>query len=213
MVVLLDTDRVGELKGYKHFFSSDFRISPQEKYLALKKGYLGKDDYAIVVKDLKTKEDVFVLPMTEIKKKNPKITGRIRFNDWARDGRYFWADMHTGAITLGFIRVDTKNWTYDLFPAPKDVLGGDALNLENGYITVHPGNVWFGVVELNEREKEKRRKQGIGTELYIQNLATGERHFVAKTDEPLWYFKPRWLSDTELEYALPGGEKRVYETQ
>lgn len=28
--------------------------------------------------------------------------------------------------------------------------------------------------------------------------------------EPLWYFKPKWLSETELGYTLPNGEKKVY---
>lgn len=33
---------------------------------------------------------------------------------------------------------------------------------------------------------------------------------VAHTDEPLHYFKPKLLSDTELEYFFPDGERRVY---
>ncbi|TSC95488.1 MAG: hypothetical protein Athens101426_693, partial [Parcubacteria group bacterium Athens1014_26] len=93
---------------------------------------------------------------------------------------------------------------------PKDVLGGDALNLENGYITVHPGNVWFGVSELDQEERARRRAQDIGTELYIENLFTKKRQFVASTTEPLYYFKSKWLSDTELQYELPNGEKKIY---
>jgi len=201
------------------YYSYDFRIDPLERYLTLMKGYLGSSDYGIVIKGLKTLNDIFVLEMTEIERQHPEIVGNISFitgvgnikyNGWSDGGRYFWVDTHYGAVRLGFIRIDTTNWKYEIFPAPQDVLGGDTLNVENGYITVHPGNVWIGIAEINEEEKERRRKEGIGTELYIENLITKERHFVDKTDEPLWYFKPKWLSDTELEYELPTGEKKIY---
>ena len=197
-------------EGNDLYYSYVFRINPSENYLALTKGYLGKENYALVIKDLKTLEDVFTLSIGEIEKKNPNIIGNIGLKDWSRDGRYFWADTADGANELSFIRIDSQDWSVDLFPAPKDVLGGDALNLENGYITVHPGNVWFGFADLTEEEKTKRREQGIGTELYIENLFTGKRYLVDKTNEPLWYFKPKWISDTELEYELPTGEKKIY---
>jgi hypothetical protein len=191
---------------------SDFRIDPQERYIALLKGYLGSPDYALIIKDLNILKDVFTLPMAEIEKQKPKIVQDIELDGWTRDSRYFWANTHYGANTLGFIRIDTTDWSVKLLPAPKDVLGGDALNLENGFITVHPGNVWYGIAEITEQEKAKRRAQGIGTELYIQNLFTNKSLFVASTTEPLWYFKSQWISDTELQYEMPNGEKKIYKT-
>lgn len=198
-------------KEFISYFSPDFRVDPSEHYIVLLKGYLGSLDYALVIKDLKTLEDAFVLPMTEIEKQNKEIIGNLELDSWTRDGRYFWAATHYGAVSLGFIRIDTQNWTSGIFPAPENVLGGDALNIENGYITAHPGNVWYGVEEIEQEEKAKRRKEGIGTELYIHNLFTGERQFIAKTDEPLWFFKPKWISESELEYESPSGEKNIYE--
>lgn len=194
----------------------DFRIDPSEHYLVLAKGYLGSPDYSIVVKNLETLEDIFILPITEIKNRKPDIVGDMGFEStssfgWTKNGHYFWARTSSGANTLGFIRIDTQTWQTDLLSAPKDILGGDVLNFENGYITVHSGNVWYGIAEITEKKKEERRKQGIGTELYIYNLITGEKQFVAKTDEPLWYFSPRWISDAELRYIESNNERRVYE--
>jgi hypothetical protein len=194
-------------------FGSLFSIDPFEKYITLERSYLGNPNYALVIKRLDTKEDIFVLPLKEITNKYPTLEGSIGFNEWTKDGRYFWGNISYGANVLAFFRIDTTNWSYEVFPAPKDVLGGDALNVETGYITVHPGNVWFGIAEITEEEKERRRKEGIGTELYIENLITKEKHFVDKTDEPLWYFKPKWISDTELEYYLPSGERKIYKIQ
>lgn len=191
-------------------FSLEFSVDFLEIHLALIKGYLGRIDFATVIKEIKTKEDIFELLLKDITNKHPSLEGNLSLIDWTKDSRYFWGRTHYGAYTLGFFRIDTQNWIYDIFPAPQDVLGGDALNVENGYITIHPGNVWFGIAEITEEEKARRRAQGIGTEFYIENLITGERHFVDKTQEPLWYFKPEWLSDTELEYELPTGEKKIY---
>ncbi|HAZ03916.1 MAG TPA: hypothetical protein DCY97_17355 [Marinilabiliales bacterium] len=185
----------------------DFRISPDERYLVLQKAYFGSPDYAIVIKNIKTLDDIFVLPMLEIEKRNPDVVQDIIFNDWTRDGRYFWVHTHIGADTLGFIRIDNTDWSYELFKSPPDVLGGDKLNLENGWLTVHPGNIWFGISDFTKEEVAKRRARGMGTEFYIYNFFTKERRFIDKTDEPLWYFKPNWISDTELEYSVPSGER------
>ena len=188
----------------------DFRVDPNENYLTLLRGYLGSTDYAIVVKDLKSSENIFILTMAEIKSESIELVGNIQFDDWTKDGRYLWVKTHQGAVTLGFIRINVTNWNVDLLKAPEDVLGGDALNLENGWITVHPSNIWFGSADLDEEERERRRKGGIGTDLYIENLFTKERRFVTHTDEPLWYFKPKWLTDTELQYTLPSGEAKIF---
>lgn len=191
-------------------FGTDFRIDLLEKYIVLERGYLGKDDYALIIKDLKTKEDVFTLLAKDLQKINPRFIGVFDLLQWTDDSRYFWGSISDGAYVNGYFRIDTSSWKVDIYEAPQDVLGGDALNVEKGYITVHPGNVWYGFADMTEEEKAKRRVQGIGTELYIHNLFTGERQFIDKTTEPLWYFKPQWLSDTELQYELPTGEKKIY---
>ena len=195
---------------YKSSFATDFRVDPAENYLVLQKGYPGSLDFSLVIKNLKNLEDVFALKMADIAKSNPKLFGDLAFDDWSRDGRYFWADTHDGAVELGYIRIDVKTWKYELFPAPEDVLGGDALNVNTGYITIHPKNVWYGIEEITNQEKEKRRKEGIGTEFYIQSLITGKKYFVDKTSEPLWYFRPKWISNTELQYTMPSNEQKTF---
>lgn len=206
---LAGTDSSGKSVVYYQY---DFRVSPDENYLSLIRGYLGRDDYAIVIKSFPSLDDAFILPITEIEKRNPELVQDISFENggWARDGRYFWADTHLGANTLGFIRIDMETKTFDFLPAPADVLGGDALNLEKGLITVHPGNVWFGIQQVTDAEIAKRRAEGMGTELYIENLFTHERQFVTSTTEPLWYFKPLWISSATLQYTLPSGATTTY---
>lgn len=208
VLLFSESDATG---NYKSYFNDDFRIDPQEIYIALESGYPGQPErYGFTIRDIRSSNDVFFLTQSSILKVNPNLAGNLGLRGWSKSGDYFWGNIFIGAPVLGFVRIARDSWKYDILPAPDGVLGGDPLNVENGYVTVHPGNIWIGIEEFNEQEKARRRAQGIGTELYIHNLFTGERQFVASTTEPLWYFKPRWLSDTELEYTLPSGEKRIY---
>lgn len=200
-----------EAKEFISYYALAFRVDPTETYIALIQGKSWEPEgYGYVIKNQQTYKDSFVLLYPAILKMNPDLEGYLDLEGWTKSGSYFWGNIFAGAPRFGFVRIERDSWEVDALPAPEDVLGGDALNLENGYITVHPGNVWFGIAEFTEEEKEKRRKQAIGTELYIYNLFTQERRFVIKTDEPIWYFKPKWISDTELEYEMPSGEKKIY---
>lgn len=195
-------------------YDLDFRVDPMEIYIALVKGRSWEpEEYGYVIKNQQTYEDFFSLLYPTILKTNPDLEGYLGLEGWTKDGTYFWGDVSAGAPRLGFVRIKRDSWNVNALSAPKDVLGGDALNLENGYITVHPDNVWFGIAEFTEKEKEKRRRNSIGTDLYIHNLISSDRHFIASTTEPLWYFKPKWLSDTELQYEMPTGEKKIYKIQ
>ncbi|MFZ5559888.1 MAG: hypothetical protein ACOZAL_03815 [Patescibacteria group bacterium] len=200
-----------KLEEFKLHYSSDFQIDPLERYVALIKGYLGSSDYAFVIKSLKTLEDMFVLSMREIEKQNAEIMGNISFEDWwTKDSHYFWGRTHMGAYTLGFFRIDTADWSVGIFEVPEGVLGGSALNIEKGYVTRHPGYIWIGIYEDAERTKKEWQEQGKISSLYLYNLFTKEQILLATTSEPLWFFEPKWISDTELEYYMPSGEKKIY---
>ncbi|PIT97340.1 hypothetical protein COT77_01990 [Candidatus Berkelbacteria bacterium CG10_big_fil_rev_8_21_14_0_10_41_12] len=192
------------------YYSLDFRIDPKEKHIILVKGYLGKEDYSLIIKDLNTKEDVFVLVAKEIFKQYPNIIGNFNMREWTKDGRYFWGDIFDGAYVLAYFRIDTQSWKYDIYEAPDGAMGGFPPNIDTGYVPIQPGQVWTGDYQLTQELKEQYRKEGKKSELYLYNLFTKEKIFIETTDEPLFSFKPKWISDTELEYYLPSGERRVY---
>lgn len=194
------------------YYGYDFRVSPNEKYVVLERGYQGKDDYAIVIKNIETKEDVFVLQAKDVLKKYPEMQGDFGMNEWTKDGKYYWGNIFDGANVGAFVRVEAETWKYEILPVLPDTLGGDALNAEKGLITVHPGNIWYGFEDMTQEEIARRRAKGIGTELYIYDLFAKTKQFVASTTEPLWYFAPKWISTNELEYKMPSGEKRVWKT-
>lgn len=210
-LVLIAEDALGNLKGYKYLFSTDFRIDPQEKYLVLIKSYSNKDDYALVIKNLETKEDIFILSVNSIKEQHLNIAGVFDMLEWSEDSRYFWGSISDGAYVNGFFRIDTQNWKADIYEASDGTMGGFPLNIKTGYVPIQPGQVWTGDYQLTQELKEQYRKEGKKSFLYLYNLFIKEKILIETVDEPLFSFKPRWLSDTELEYELPTGEIKIYE--
>jgi hypothetical protein len=200
-------------KEFVSYYSPDFRIGPLETYIVLEKGYLGKEDYSLVIKDLKTKEDIFTLSMKEIVKQYSNIVGVFDMLEWTKDSKYFWGSISEGAYVHGYFRIDTTNWKTDIFEAPEGAMGGFPLNINTGYVSIQPGQVWTGDYQLTQELKEQYKKEGKKSSLYLFNLFTKEKILLDTVDEPLWSFKSKWIFDTELEYTLPSGEKKIYKIE
>lgn len=210
LMVLFDFGKEDNLNNNN--YSPTFRVSPLEQYIALEKGYLGQDDYALIIKDLKTLKDVFVLSAKSTFDQYPNMAGSFGFDTWTDDSRYFWGDIFDGAYVNGYFRIDTQNWKAEIFEAPNGAMGGSPLNVNTGYLPIQPGQVWTGDVEFDQELKEQHKREGKKSILYLYNLFTKEKKLIETTNEPIFWFKPEWLSDTELQYELPSGEKKIYKT-
>ncbi|TSD02482.1 MAG: hypothetical protein Athens071424_4 [Parcubacteria group bacterium Athens0714_24] len=197
--------------NYLLFFNDDFRISPDEKYLALEKGYAGQDDYSIVIKTLSDKKDAFIISAKELSQKYPDIVGNFGLKEWTKDGRYFWGNIFDGADVLAFFRIEIGTWKWEVFEAPVGTMGGDVLNPELGYVTYDDGSPWTGFADLDQAYREQWKKEGKIVHFYLYNLFTKEKTLLATYDDPTYFTKPKWLSDTQLQYEMPNGEKRIYE--
>ncbi len=198
-------DKIG---NYTLLYSLDFRVDPTEKYVAL---YTGSPTYAFVIKNLKNLKDDFVLPVSDILKKYPSASGGgSDLNLWSKDGKYFWGNLSDGADALAFIRIEAETWKWDVFPAPAGTMGGDVINPENGWVTYDDGIPWTGDADWTEEYIKEWKKEGKKIHFYIYNLITKEQILLATIDDPAWGFGKKWLSDTELEYTLPGDIKKVY---
>lgn len=192
------------------YYSYDFRVDPTEKYVVLEKGYSGKNDYAVMIKNLETKEDVFTLPMKEIADLNNELVGNFGMNEWTKDGKYYWGNIFDGANVLAFFRVESETWKMEFFPAPEGTMGGDVLNPENGYVTFDDGAPWTGDEDFNQMYRDQWKKEEKKVSFYLYNLFTKEKILLETFDDPTWFSKPKWVSDTELQYELPTGEKKIY---
>lgn len=86
---------------------------------------------------------------------------------WTRKDRYFWSEFTDGATVIGWLRVDSTNWSYKTFVAPEGILAGYPINIETGWIPLIPGAFWTGVVQLDEQVKQERQKAGETAGLYL----------------------------------------------
>jgi hypothetical protein len=196
--------------GYISHYSRDFRVNPPETLIALEDSSDLRDK-VFVIKDLITKKDLFTVPLSTILKQNERLVGDIMFLDWTREGQYFWFNLYEGAYVNGWVRIDTRDWSYELFEAPEGVLGGYPLNLETGWVPLIPGAFWTGVVEFDEEVKQERSDAGETADLYLYNVFSKRRILVEDTDAPIWRgLNAKWLSDSELQYTMPDGTEQIY---
>lgn len=199
-------------KEFVSYFSPDFRIDPNEKYLVLEKSYLGHDDYALVIKDLSTKENLLVLNLKDIIAKYPDIiSGSFGLGSWTKDGEYFYGDIFQGALSTAYYVIKAEIWKVDVYAAPTDILAGveRAINFQNLHLAYVDIPTFTGFQEIYEQIIKEAKEKGRQKNLYLYNLVTKEKIKVASAD-PEWRFNLSWLSDTELQYELPTGGKKIF---
>lgn len=210
--ILIDEESKIEGQKYANYFKNDFRVSPTEDYITLIRGYIGRDDFALVIRNLHTNEDVFVLSLSEIAKDNQDRVGSFNLHGWTEDGRYFWSGTYEGAYVMSYIRIDTTNWSYEIFDAPDGAMGGSPLNVESGWVPINPGGQWTGADIFDAMLTKQLLQEGYVNRLYLYNLFTKEQIFLTETAaDPLFWFEPEWISDTKLQYVTADGEVKIYE--
>lgn len=187
-----------------------FTISPDEKYISLAQGYLGSDKHALVIRDIDKEENVFILPIEKIIENNPERIGTIGLKEWTKDGKYFWIDIFNGANVSAFVRIERDAWSWEMFPAPENTMGGDRLNYNTGWVTHNTLGIWTGENEISQQIKEQYQKEGKTGVFALYNLFTKQEIVLETATDPTYFFKPKWISDTELEYFMPSGERKVY---
>jgi hypothetical protein len=212
---LFTTFEIGSDGKESIYYDDDFRVDPTEHYLAGDQGYQQSAE-ALVVKDLASLKNLFVLPLSDIVKQDPTILGAFSFvnGGWSRDGRYIWYDFNdpvAPADVIGFVRVDTSDWSYQLFKAPLVTMGGDAFNPNTG-MTTYSTNVapWTGDAQLDQLYRDRAKSTDQLTSFYVYDLLAKRSYLVATTSDPTHYFQPKWISDNLLGFTLPSGVTTTY---
>ncbi|MBI4837115.1 MAG: hypothetical protein HY813_01760 [Candidatus Portnoybacteria bacterium] len=195
---------------YKSYFSTDFRVDPREIYVALVRSYSGVSDYALVIRDLNTKTNAFVLLRQALSEKYPKFMGLFGLKQWTKDGSYFWIDLFVAAKVEAFLRFLRDVWKVDVLSVPQETEGGTALNPDLGYITYDTGPPWVGLDIIQEEIAKEWQGEGKIASFYLYNLFTKDQILLATTIEPFWPFRPQWLSDNELKYSDPEKGEVIY---
>ncbi len=199
--------------GQKLVESNDFRVDPQEKYIVFKSGYSGVSDYALVFKNLKTLEDAFVLKFNDLVKEFGIKPAEFGLGIWRGNGEYLWTSLFNAAHTDAYLRITSGTWDVNVYPTPDDYTGGLLSSPTGEYILYTNGPGFIGIDVIAEQIWQEWRDAGKKKSLFVYNLYAREKKVVATVDEPSWNFKTKWLSDTEFEYFLPTGERKVFKVE
>lgn len=191
-------------------YAYQFQIDPLERYITLERSYLGQADYALVIKNLATTEDIFEVSLAEIVALHPQLESSLGMYGWSADGRYFWGNIFDSAKVLALLRVDMETKTWDVFTAPVGMLGGDAFNVNTAWTTYDNGLPWTGDPYLDEINRDERLARGEALQFYLYNVITKERRLLETIEDVSWSFKPEWVGDTELRYQVPGNLDKRY---
>jgi hypothetical protein len=211
--VLTLTDWSKEQKEASLHYEYIFKVDPFGKYLVLNSVTTTPTSTreSLVIKNLATLKDLFTLPAADLVKAYPDLAGDFMMLDWSSDGRYFWANIYEEAYVDGWIRVDSKDWSFQVFVAPEGVLGGYPLNLETGWVPLIPGAFWSGFQEGDDQVAAERKADGSTADLYLYNIFTKQKILVEDTNDPIWRgLNASWLSTSTLRYSLPDGTMKTY---
>ena len=193
-------------------YDYDFRVDNTDTYLQLITGLLGNSDYALVFRNLKTGMDDFILKLDDLLEQNPGIRpGSFDFADFNADRTYLWGDLYDGPFETAYFRIAFPSWKVEVFPPPPNIPSGAERTprLRTGWVAYADITTFTGVQEITEQIWEEARKAGRQKILWLYNIFTKEQIKVASAD-PAWRFNIKWLSGIELEYFLPGGERKIY---
>jgi len=211
LIVLSEKENNGD---FKSDYSYEFNVDPNENYLVLEQSYLGKDDYSLIIKDLKTLKDVFTLYLKDVVSKYPDVVpGSFGLGEWTADGKELWGDIYEGALDTAYYRIEAGTWKVDVYPTPSDLLAGveRAFN-RKGYLAFVDVPTFTGAKEIYDQIVAEARAKGEQKNLFVYNFATKEKLKIAAAD-PAWQFKPNWIDETELEYYLPAGKKKIFKIE
>ncbi len=194
------------------FFQLNFNVNNAEDLITLTRGYLGSSDYAIVVKDLKTFNDILVLTQEDLVKNYGVPQYEIGAGRWI-DDKTFLVFVTAGAVSYDEIVVhqdENNNWKLTVLPIPEDASIVTAWNPDGYWIAYNNGPGWIGAEEVAQDIYKQWRAEGKTQSLFVYNLATKQKITLASKIDPAWSFKTTWISTTTLEYYTPPGEKKIY---
>ena len=210
-IVLLGEGNSDETPTIMRYYNNDFRTRVDGKYIALTRGARGDALHGLVIVSPNVEGELYAVEHTTLLDQYPDLTGTLVLSNWTSDGRYFWVRISDGPYVTGWIRIDTREWSHEVFEAPGGVLGGYPLNSNTGWIPRMEG-VFYPMSETDtEEERARRVEAGETTSLYLYNVLTQEELLIEASDEPLWMgLGAGWLNDATLRYRNPTGEQKEF---
>lgn len=217
-VVTFAENSSGKSQDSKVFYGTTYSISDGENYASLERSTLSKPDYALVIKNIETGADEYILTLAEVLKEHPEAAGSFDVGKWVTrpDGEYLKTVIYDGARELAYIYIKADTWETEIFETPTDLMAGveGAIPPFAPLLAYTDVIVWAGFAEMTEQLIDEQISSGQKKHLIVANLKTGKKAVIETVPIIKSHrFKMTWLSDTELEYTMPDGTKKTYQVE
>lgn len=215
-IVTMSKNSTGEDGGRVRYYSgSFFNINNSEEYTVLEQGFLGDKDYALVIKNIETGEDEYVLTLDEVLKEHPNAAGSFDIGKWVTrpDGEYLFTTIYDGSRIMAYVYVKLGTWETKIYDTPSDQMAGveGATPPFAPLMAYTDVIVWAGFAEMTDQIIDEQIASGQKKHLIVADLRSGKKAVVEEVPIIKTHrFKMKWLSDTELEYTMPDGTRKTY---
>lgn len=210
------TRRKDEYNSY-FIYNLGYSVDPNERFIVLSHGFMsGGEEYKdifLYVKNIETLKDLAVVDLkNDVFGKNPEIYGDVLFENahWSDDGNYFLVPFNDQADVTGYVRVNLKDGSYQVYNSYLGTMAGDQFNVNTGWTTFDDGPEWSGWKQIEEEVRDEWRKEGMKVNFGIYNIYTKEKRIIEQVDDTTHWHEPHWIDDNTLEYLSIDGEKKVY---
>ncbi len=199
-----------------HYYGLAFSIDPTETYISLERSYLDKPDYALVIKNIKTGKDEYVLTLADLLKKYPTAAGSFDVGQWRTkpDGKLVLAGhLYQDRYKPAFYQLEAGTWKLRVWLTPEDFSGyGEyAMPQYSPYLAYTDFDVFGGIDIIEDQVFADKVARGDTEHLIVVNLETGAREIIAEISLVRNYrFNLKWISEDTLHYTMPDGEVRIY---
>jgi len=186
-------------KGTKMYSSKgiDFRVAPDEKYIAVSDKKLNMIDQDGKVRRTYTLNDLSLDDNQDLQ------TGLLK---WSDDSRQFWGDLFLAAYPQVFYKISIDSWKVAKHDVSKLGFSSDYdLNGNNGKVVYSGYSAMFDIQSAQEYQQGETE-----VNLVVYDLKTKVKKQVATSVAKA--FKPKWITDDTVEYSDPGSDNRVKKT-
>lgn len=219
-IVLEEENKTGKSNDFQVFFARlAFAVSPSEHYISLVHSYLEKPDYALVIRNLQTGKDEYVLTLADLLKQHPTAAGSFDVGEWYTrpDGtEVLLGNLYQDRYKPAFYLLEAGTWKMHVWPTPQDFSGYSefAIAKYSPHFAYTDFDVFGGIDTLEDQIFADKVARGDMVHLKVANLETGKTDVIAEVPLVRHYrFNLTWLSETQLQYTMPDGTTRTYTVQ
>lgn len=179
----------------------DFRVAPNERYIALQKDL----EHLIFIDSLGNLAREFTINQLtgHDKKAHAPLPAYLSLLKWSDDSSEFWGDLHAGPSPQTIYRITVASWQTTLYDVSKlPIYWEYDLNANIAKLVYSDCPA---IYDVDGREEFINSQQQVT--LFIYDFSNQSTQVIATAVAKC--FNPKWLDDNTIEYNHPSEDRRI----